>query len=40
MERNKNDDRDIREIDEIMFGIYSAEEIKKLAVCKIDSSKL
>ena len=40
MERNKNDDRDIRELDEIMFGIYSAEEIKKLAVCKIDSSKL
>ena len=40
MERNKNDERDIRELDEIMFGIYSAEEIKKLAVCKVDSSKL
>ena len=37
---NNNDPREIREIDEIMFGIYSAEEIMKLAVCKVDSSKL
>ena len=40
MEKNITDNRDIREIDEILFGIYSAEEIKKLAVCEITSSKL
>jgi len=40
MEKNTNDNRDVREIDEIVFGIYSAEEIKRLAVCEVNSSKL
>lgn len=40
MEKSKTDNRDIREIDEIAFGIYSAEEIKRLAVCEVTSSKL
>lgn len=30
---------DVREIDEIQFGIYSADEILAHSVCKIDSSK-
>jgi DNA-directed RNA polymerase beta' subunit len=30
---------DTREIDEITFGIYSAQEILDMAVCKIDSPK-
>jgi DNA-directed RNA polymerase beta' subunit len=33
-------DQDTREIETITFGVYSAEEIKKMAVCKIDNSKL
>ena len=37
---NSNDAREIREIDEIIFGVYSAEEIMRISVCKIDSSKL
>lgn len=36
----KNDNRDVREIDEITFGIYSAEEIKKISVCEVNSSKI
>ena len=32
--------QDTREIEKITFGIYSAEEIRKMAVCKVDSSKL
>jgi DNA-directed RNA polymerase beta' subunit len=32
-------ERDTREIDEITFGIYSAQEILDMAVCKIDSPK-
>jgi DNA-directed RNA polymerase subunit A' len=32
--------QDIREIDNITFGIYSPEEIMKMAVCKIDNTKL
>lgn len=31
---------ELRDIDEITFGVYSAEEIKKFAVCKIDNPKL
>jgi len=31
---------DIKEIERITFGVYSAEEIKKIAVCKVDSSKI
>jgi DNA-directed RNA polymerase beta' subunit len=31
---------DTREVDQITFGVYSAEEIKKLAVCEITSSKI
>jgi DNA-directed RNA polymerase beta' subunit len=31
---------DIYNIGKIIFGVYSPEEIKKMAVCKIDSSKL
>lgn len=31
---------DIREINQITFGVYSADEIMKFAVCKIDNSKL
>ena len=31
--------RDTREIDEIVFGIYSAQEILDMAVCKIDNPK-
>jgi len=38
--QSSNDTREIREIDEIIFGIYSAEEIRRISVCKIDSSKL
>lgn len=40
MEKNITDNRDIREIDEMIFGIYSNEEIKRLAVCEVNSSKL
>ena len=40
MEKNATDNRDIREIDEIIFGVYSAEEIKRIAVCEVNSSKL
>jgi DNA-directed RNA polymerase beta' subunit len=40
MDKNKMDIRDVREIGEIIFGIFSAEELKKLAVCKVDSTKL
>ena len=40
MDKSKNDTRDIREIDEIAFGVYSAEEIIKISVCKVDSSKI
>ena len=29
----------IKEINSIVFGIYSAEEISKISVCKIDSTK-
>lgn len=36
----KKDNRDIREIDEIQFGIYSAEEIIKMSVVEITLSKL
>ena len=32
--------QDTREIEKITFGVYSAEEIKKLAVCEINSPKL
>ena len=32
--------QDTKEIEKITFGVYSADEIKKLAVCKIDSPKL
>ena len=31
---------DVKEIERITFGVYSAEEIKKIAVCKVDSSKI
>lgn len=31
---------DIREINQITFGVYSADEIRRMAVCKIDNSKL
>ena len=34
------DKEDIREIDKITFGVYSAEEIEKMSVCKINSTKL
>lgn len=30
---------DIREIDSITFGIYSPEEIMKMTVCTLDSTK-
>ena len=30
---------DIREIENITFGVFSAEEILAMAVCEIDSSK-
>ena len=32
-------DQDIREIEEITFGIYSAEEIINMSVCKVDNPK-
>lgn len=32
--------QNIREIDKIQFGIYSSEELSKIAVCTIDSSKI
>jgi DNA-directed RNA polymerase beta' subunit len=31
---------DIKEVEEIIFGIFSAKEIVDMAVCKIDSTKL
>jgi hypothetical protein len=31
---------DVQEIDEIVFGVYSAEEIKSMSVCKVDNPKL
>ena len=34
------DKEDIREIDKIIFGVYSAEEIEKFSVCKLNSTKL
>ena len=40
MKKTITDNRDIREIDEIIFGVYSAEEIKKIAVCEVNNSKL
>lgn len=40
MEKNKADNRDIREVGDIIFGVYSPEEIRRISVCKIDSSKL
>ena len=33
-------DKDIEEIDSITFGIYSAEEIMKMAVCEVNNTKL
>ena len=32
--------QDTREIEQITFGIFSADEIKKMAVCKVDNPKL
>ena len=40
MEKTNNDSRDIREIDQIVFGIYSANEIRRLSVAEIFSSKI
>lgn len=40
MNKTKQDSRDVREIEELLFGIYSAKEIQKLSVCKVDSSKI
>ena len=40
MDKNKIDNRDVRELEEITFGIYSGDEIRKISVCKIDSSKI
>lgn len=31
--------QELREIDEITFGIYSPEEVMKMSVCKIDNAK-
>ena len=31
---------EVQEIDEIIFGVYSAEEIKSMSVCTIDNPKL
>ena len=31
---------EVQEIDEIVFGVYSAEEIKSMSVCKVDNPKL
>jgi DNA-directed RNA polymerase beta' subunit len=33
-------DKDLQELDEITFGVFSPEEIKNMSVCKITSSKL
>jgi hypothetical protein len=33
-------ENDTREVDTITFGIYSSEEIKSMAVCKVDNPKL
>ena len=33
-------EKDLQEIDNIIFGIYSAEEIKNIAVCEVNSPKL
>ena len=32
--------QDTKEIEKMTFGIFSSEEIKKLAVCEINSPKL
>lgn len=32
-------DANIQEIDSIVFGVYSSEEIKKMSVCKLDNPK-
>lgn len=32
--------QDTREIEKITFGIFSADEIKKMGVCKVDNPKL
>lgn len=34
------DDTDAKDIESITFGILSSEEIKRIAVCKIDSAKM
>lgn len=31
---------ELKEIDEIVFGIYSADEIRKMSVCKVDNPRL
>ncbi len=36
----QNMHQDTREIEKITFGIFSADEIKKMAVCKVDNPKL
>jgi DNA-directed RNA polymerase beta' subunit len=33
-------EKDVKEIDEITFGVFSPEEVKKLAVCVVDNPKL
>ena len=33
-------EKDLGELEEIRFGIYSAEEIRNISVCKVESSKL
>ena len=32
-------EQNIKEIDSIIFGVYSTEEIKKMSVCKVDNPK-
>ena len=32
-------EQNIKEIDSIVFGVYSTEEIKQMSVCKIDNPK-
>lgn len=33
-------EKDVKEIDEITFGVFSPEEVRKLAVCVVDNPKL
>ena len=33
-------EKDLQEIENITFGIFSAEEIKNIAVCEVNSPKL